>query len=76
MTIEAEEIQRKVSASVRDMLDAFRIQAAAGPRDRQGSRRDHLPGSAWRNGEPRALPARAAGSDATKRGADAVDDIP
>ena len=31
MTTEAEEIQRKVSASVRDMLDAYRIQASAGP---------------------------------------------
>jgi hypothetical protein len=30
MSIEAEEIQRIVSASVRDMLDAFRIQAFAG----------------------------------------------
>jgi hypothetical protein len=30
VTTEAEEIQRKVSASVRDMLDAYRIQAAAG----------------------------------------------
>ena len=28
---EAEEIQRIVSASVRDMLDAYRIQASAGP---------------------------------------------
>ena len=31
MTTEAEEIQRIISASVRDMLDAFRIQASAGP---------------------------------------------
>jgi hypothetical protein len=31
MSIEAEEIQRIVSASVRDMLDAYRIQASAGP---------------------------------------------
>jgi hypothetical protein len=31
MSTEAEEIQRKVSASVRDMLDAYRIQASAGP---------------------------------------------
>ena len=31
MTTEAEEIQRIVSASVRDLLDAFRIQATAGP---------------------------------------------
>ena len=31
MSTEAAEIQRIVSASVRDMLDAFRIQAAAGP---------------------------------------------
>ena len=31
MSTEAEEIQRIVSASVRDMLDAYRIQAAAGP---------------------------------------------
>jgi hypothetical protein len=31
VTTEAEEIQRKVSASVRDMLDAYRIQASAGP---------------------------------------------
>jgi hypothetical protein len=28
---EAEELHRIISASVRDMLDAFRIQAAAGP---------------------------------------------
>ena len=31
MSTEAEEIQRIISASVRDMLDAFRIQAGAGP---------------------------------------------
>lgn len=31
MSTEAEEIQRIVSASVRDMLDAFRLQASAGP---------------------------------------------
>ena len=31
MTTEAEELQRIIRASVRDMLDAFRIQAAAGP---------------------------------------------
>ena len=31
MSTEAEEIQRIISASVRDMLDAFRIQASAGP---------------------------------------------
>ena len=31
MSTEAEEIQRIVSASVRDMLDAYRIQASAGP---------------------------------------------
>jgi hypothetical protein len=31
MSTEAEEIQRKVSTSVRDVLDAFRIQASAGP---------------------------------------------
>ena len=31
MSIEAEELHRIISASVRDMLDAFRIQAAAGP---------------------------------------------
>ena len=31
MTTEAEEIQRITSASVRDMLDAFHIQASAGP---------------------------------------------
>ncbi len=31
MSTEAEEIQPRVSASVRDMLDAFRIQAQAGP---------------------------------------------
>ena len=28
---EAEELHRIISASVRDMLDAYRIQAAAGP---------------------------------------------
>ena len=31
MSIEGEELHRMISASVRDMLDAFRIQAAAGP---------------------------------------------
>jgi hypothetical protein len=31
MSTEAEEIQRIISASVRDMLDAYRIQAQAGP---------------------------------------------
>jgi hypothetical protein len=31
LTTEAEELHRIISASVRDMLDAFRIQAAAGP---------------------------------------------
>jgi hypothetical protein len=31
MSTEAEEIHRIVSASVRDMLDAYRIQAQAGP---------------------------------------------
>ena len=31
MSTEAEEIQRVISASVRDMLDAYRIQAQAGP---------------------------------------------
>ena len=31
MSTEAEELHRIISASVRDMLDAFRIQAAAGP---------------------------------------------
>lgn len=31
MSTEAEEIQRKVSASIRDRLDTYRIQALAGP---------------------------------------------
>ena len=31
MTTEAEELHRIISTSVRDMLDAFRIQAQAGP---------------------------------------------
>jgi hypothetical protein len=31
MTEEAEELHRIISASVRDMLDAYRIQAQAGP---------------------------------------------
>ena len=31
MSTEAEELQRIISASVRDMLDAYRIQAQAGP---------------------------------------------
>ena len=31
MTTGAEELQRTISASVRDMLDAYRIQASAGP---------------------------------------------
>jgi len=31
VTTEAEELHRIISASVRDMLDAFRIQAQAGP---------------------------------------------
>jgi hypothetical protein len=31
VTTEAEELHRIISASVRDMLDAYRIQASAGP---------------------------------------------
>ena len=31
MRTEAQELHRMISASVRDMLDAYRIQAAAGP---------------------------------------------
>jgi hypothetical protein len=31
VSTEAEELHRIISASVRDMLDAYRIQAAAGP---------------------------------------------
>jgi len=31
VTIEAEELHRIISASVRDMLDAYRLQAQAGP---------------------------------------------
>ena len=31
MSTEAQELHRIISTSVRDMLDAFRIQAAAGP---------------------------------------------
>jgi hypothetical protein len=31
MSTEADEIHRIISASVRDMLDAYRIQACAGP---------------------------------------------
>jgi len=31
MSPEAEELHRIISASVRDMLDAYRIQASAGP---------------------------------------------
>ncbi len=31
MSSEAEELHRAISTSVRDMLDAFRIQAQAGP---------------------------------------------
>ena len=31
MSTEAEELHRIISTSVRDMLDAFRIQASAGP---------------------------------------------
>ena len=31
MSTEAEELHRIISASVRDMLDAYRIQASAGP---------------------------------------------
>jgi hypothetical protein len=31
MSTEAEELQRIISASVKDMLDAYRIQARAGP---------------------------------------------
>ena len=31
MSTEAEELHRIISASVRDMLDAYRIQARAGP---------------------------------------------
>ena len=50
MSIEAEEIQRIVSASVREMLDAYRVQAQAGP-----SRRSRRSSSALSMASCRAL---------------------
>jgi len=52
---EAEELHRRISTSVRDMLDAFRIQASTGPVTDKALEEDHLPGSAWRCPKPRLI---------------------
>jgi hypothetical protein len=69
MSTEAEQLHRIISASVRDMLDAYRIQAQAGPVT------DHLPSSAWHPPEPHAVSGRAAGGDVAECCADVIDGL-
>ena len=76
MSDETRELHRIISSSVRDMLDAYRIQAQAGPVSEQAAGGDHLPGGASGRGQPRALPGRGACCAAAKRGAPAAGELP
>jgi hypothetical protein len=76
MSDEARELYRIISTSVRDMLDAFRIQASAGPVTDKALEKIIPPGRAWCRAEPCPVPRPATGGDATERCADVVDDIP
>jgi hypothetical protein len=67
MSTEAEEIQRIVSASVRDMLDAFRLQAAAGPMTDKALQEIIFRRAQGVLGEPPAVFTRATGRAAAER---------
>ena len=75
MSIEAEEIQRIISASVRDMLDAYRIQAQAGPVTDKALEETIFRAA---HGVVQSLakyPRRVTGRAAAERGADATGDL-
>jgi hypothetical protein len=74
VTTEAEEIQRKVSASVRDMLDTYRIQALAGPVADKALRKSSS-GGARRRQQPGGLPWPATGRALAERGAHPADHL-
>jgi hypothetical protein len=74
VTPEAEELHRIISASVRDMLDAYRVQASTGPVTDKALEEIVFRG-AWRPSEPCAVPACATGRAAAECRADALDDL-
>jgi hypothetical protein len=75
MSTEAEEVHRMISASVRDMLDAYRIQAAAGPVTDKAL--EEIIFRVPHGVEQRlALPRPPTGGDAAERCTVAVDDVP
>jgi hypothetical protein len=76
VSTEAEELHRIITASVRDMLDAYRIQAQAGPVTDKALEEDPLPGGAWRPAGSRAVSARATGRAAAECRAHAAGDVP
>jgi len=67
MTDEAKELHRIISASVKDMLDAYRIQAQPGPVTDKALEQIILPGGARHHAEPRAVPRPAASCPAAQR---------
>lgn len=75
MSDEAPELHRIISASVRDMLDAYRLQAQAGPVSDRA-----LEGIIFRAAHPivdrLALPDGTAGRAAAERRAPAVGGLP
>ena len=73
MSKEAEELHRIISTSVRDMLDAFRTQAQAGPVTDKAL--EQIIFRAAHGVEPCPVPRPAAGGDAAERSADVVDDL-
>ncbi len=75
MTTEAEELHRNISTSVRDMLDAFRIQAPAGPVTDKALE-EIIFRAAWCRAEPCSVSRSPTGGDAAESCADAVDDVP
>jgi hypothetical protein len=72
---EAEELHRRISTSVRDMLDAFRIQASAGPVTDKAL--EEIIFRAAHGVEQRLAPYPGPPTDRddTERGADAIDDL-
>jgi citrate lyase gamma subunit len=76
VSTETEELHRIISTSVRDMLDAYRIQASAGPVTDKALEEIVLRAEHGVVQRPRPVPACATDRAVAERGADAVDDIP
>ena len=72
MSTEPEGIQRHLSASVRGMFDAYRIQAQAGPVTDKALEDIIFPGGARCHAEPQHVYARSAGRAAAESRAHAA----